>query len=99
MATIEVQPTVLHGAARRVRALADQVRAESSAAGRDAAGWSIAALDERLPGCRAAEAAARAGVGLARACDSLADALDGLADALQAAASRYDETDRLVARW
>lgn len=95
--TMQVVPSALAEAASRVRQLADQVRAESSASGRSSAGWRAAALDERLAGSRTAEAAARAGVALGRACDSLAAVLDGLATGLAQAAAAYADTDSTVA--
>jgi hypothetical protein len=93
-----VDPSALAHAARRVGALEDRVRATSSAAGRSAIGWRLAALDDQLPGCRTATAAARAGVALGRAGDSLAAALGALAAALRRAAFDYDQADRAAAR-
>ncbi len=95
--TLQVVPSALAQAAGRVRQLADQVRAESSASGRSSAGWRAAALDERLPGSRTAQAAARAGIALGLACDSLAAVLDGLVTGLARAAATYAETDSTVA--
>ena len=97
MTTIVVDPTALAHAALRIGALEDRVRATSSAAGRSAIGWRLAALDDQLPGCRTAAAAARAGAGLGRAGDSLAAALGALAAALRRAAFHYAAVDRAAA--
>src|SRR5262245_29658146 len=98
MTTNAVDPSALAHAALRIGALEDRVRATSSAANRSAIGWRLAALDDQLPGCRTAAAAARGGVALGRAGDSLAAALGALAAALRRAAVDYYATDRAVAR-
>ena len=97
MTAIMVDPSALAHAALQVGALEDRVRGASSAAGRSAIGWRLAALEEELPGCRTAAASARAGVALGRACDSLAAALGALAAALRRAAIEYDAVDRAAA--
>jgi len=97
MTIMAVDPSALAYAALRIGALEDRVRATSSAAGRSAIGWRLAALDDQLPGCRTAAAAARAGVALARAGDSLAAALGALAAALRRAAVDYRAADRAAA--
>jgi hypothetical protein len=94
MTTLAVDPSALAQAALRIGALEERVRATSSAAGRSAVGWRLAALDDQLPGCRTAAAAARAGVALGRAGDSFAAALGALAAALRRAAFDYDAADR-----
>jgi hypothetical protein len=49
MTIIAVDPSALAYAALRIGALEDRVRAASSAAGRSAVGWRLAALDDQLP--------------------------------------------------